>query len=287
VLLSTLWRGGALVMTGDSEATIKSLPIYKVQNMLGSPRGLLNFVEAIEGRPEYQSGLEAVFGGGSIISETLSQRVRTRLCSNFTIGYGSTEATMVASMPARFAAGIAGAVGFALPGINVEIVDDHGHVLRRGEEGIVRIKSEYGADEYLEDPEESARVFLDGWFYPGDLGYFTKDNILVISGRVTHVLNLGGEKLNPERIEDVLSTHPNVMQCAIVAVPHESGVDELCALIVARSYLDAQALSAFCKANLPPVFVPARFIQIANLPTNEWGKIERAKLPELVRNSLQ
>jgi acyl-CoA synthetase (AMP-forming)/AMP-acid ligase II len=287
VLLSTLWRGGALVLTGDSEATIKSLPIYKVQNMVASTRGLANFVEAIEGRPEYQSGLEAVFGGGSIISETLSQRVRTRLCSNFTIGYGSTEATMIASMPARFAARIAGAVGFVLPDINVEIVDDDGHMMRRGDEGIVRIKSEYGAGEYLEDREESARVFRDGWFYPGDLGYFTKDNILVISGRATHVLNLGGEKLNPERIEEVLSTHPNVIQCAVVPISHESGVDELCAVIVARSYLDTQALSDFCKANLPPVFVPARFVQIARLPTNEMGKIERAKLPELVRNSLQ
>src|SRR5262249_19054157 len=58
VLLSTLWRGGALVMTGESEATIKSLPIYKIQNMVGSPRSLLNFVEAIERRPEYRSGLE-------------------------------------------------------------------------------------------------------------------------------------------------------------------------------------------------------------------------------------
>jgi len=287
VLLATLWRGGGLVMTGDSEATIKSLPIYKVQNMVGSPRGLLNFVEAIERRPEYQSGLQAVFSGGSIVSEALSQRVRTRLCSNFTMGYGSTEATMVASMPARFAAGIAGAAGLVLPGINVEIVDDDGHVMRRGDEGIVRIKSEYGVVEYLEDPEESARVFRDGWFYPGDLGYFTKDNVLVISGRATHVLNLGGEKLNPERIEGILSSHPNVTQCAVVPISHESGVDELCAVIVARSYLDPQALSNFCKANLPPVFVPARFIQIASLPTNEMGKIERTKLPELVKNSLQ
>jgi acyl-CoA synthetase (AMP-forming)/AMP-acid ligase II len=287
VLLSTLWRGGALVMTGDPEATIKCLPIYKIQNMVGSPRSFLNFVAAIERRPEYRSGLEAVFSGGSMVSEPLSQRVRARLCSNLTTGYGSTEATMVASMPAHFAAGIAGAVGLVLPGINVEITDGNGRVLNPGDEGIVRIKSEYGVNEYLEDPEESARVFRDGWFYPGDLGYFTKDNVLVISGRATHVLNLGGEKLSPERIERVLSTHPNVAQCAVVPISHESGVDELCAVIVARSYLDAQALSNFCEANLPPAFVPARFIQIASLPTNEMGKIERGKLPELVRDSMQ
>ena len=286
VLLATLWRGGALVMTGDSEATIKSLPIYQVQNMVASPRSLLNFVEAIERRPQYRCGLEAVFTAGSALSHGLSERVRARACSNLTTGYGSTEATMVASMPAHFAPTIAGAAGFVLPGINVEIIDNNGRALRPEQEGIVRIRSEYGVSEYLEDPEETARVFRDGWFYPGDLGYLTKDNMLVLSGRATSVLNLGGEKMSAERIEDVVSTHPNVVQCAVLAVPNESGVDELCALVVLRSYLNVDLLRKFCEPRLPSEFVPLRFIAIADLPRNEMGKIERGKLPELLKSKL-
>jgi acyl-CoA synthetase (AMP-forming)/AMP-acid ligase II len=196
VLLATLRRGGALFLTGDSEKTVKALPIYKVQNMVGSPRSLLNFVEATERRPEYRSGLEAIFSGGSMMSGALSERVRARVCSNLTVGYGSAEATMVASMPAHFARGIAGAVGYVLPGIALEIIDGDGRAVPPGEQGIVRIRSEYGAGEYLEDPEETQRVLRNGWFHPGDLGYLTHDNILVISSQAADSLQLGPRQLH-------------------------------------------------------------------------------------------
>ena len=144
---------------------------------------------------------------------------------------------MVASMPAHFAPDLPGAVGFVLPGINVQIVDEGGVPLPRGKEGIIRINSEYGAREYLDDPEESARVFRDGWFYPGDLGYLTEQNMLVISGRTKTVINIGGEKVTPERVEEVLSAHPSVQQVAVLAVHNERGVDDVCALVVPRSAL--------------------------------------------------
>ena len=284
-LLATLWRGGVLLMTGDSEATIKAIPRYKIQNMVGSPKGLMNFFEAVERRPEYRSGLEAVFTGGSILSEALSERVRARLCSNLTNGYGSTEATMVASMPAHFAKGITGAMGYILPGMKVEIVDDEGRILPIGSEGAVRIQSEYGVTEYLDDPEETDRVFRNGWFYPGDFGHFRNDGLLVISGRTRNVLNLGGEKINPEKVENTISMHPNIAECAVLAAPNEFGVDELSALVVARAYLNREALVAFCEANLPAAFRPVRFIAVAALPRNEMGKVDRSALSKLIEKN--
>lgn len=94
---------------------------------------------------------------------------------------------MVASMPAQFAPGIAGAVGYVLPGNMVEIIGDDGRAAPAGVKGVVRIKSEFGVREYLDDPEETKRVFRDGWFHPGYLGYLTEDNMLVFSGRSSEV----------------------------------------------------------------------------------------------------
>lgn len=181
VLFATLWRGGVLFLGREPQATISALPIYKVQNMVASPRGLQQLMEAMDRRPEYQSGLQAVFSGGSLLPDSLAERLRERVCPNLTKGYESTEATMVASMPSHFAKGVAGAVGYILPDISVEIVNEEGEVLPAGKEGIVRIRSDYGVNEYFNDPEETARAFRDGWFYPGDMGYVTKDNMLVIS----------------------------------------------------------------------------------------------------------
>jgi fatty-acyl-CoA synthase len=285
-LIAMLWRGGALFLVGDPQQTVSAFPVYRVQNMIASPGGLLDLLEAMEKRPEYQCGFDAAFSVGSVLTHSLSERVRARICSNLTKGYGSTEATMVASMPAHFAPDLSGAVGFVLPGINVQIVDEGGAPLPSGKDGTIRIKSEYGAREYLDDPEESARVFRDGWFYPGDLGHLTEQNMLVISGRSKTVINIGGEKVNPERVEEVLSAHPGVQQVAVLAVPNESGVDDVCALIVSGSELNAQALKAFSSERLPPKFVPARFIAVSNLPRNEMGKIERLKLLDLVMSKL-
>jgi acyl-coenzyme A synthetase/AMP-(fatty) acid ligase len=285
-LIATLWRGGALFLAGDPQQTVSAFPVYGVQNMIASPGGLLGLLGAMERRPEYQCGFEAVFSVGSILTHSLSERVRARVCSNLTKGYGSTEATMVASMPAHFAPDLSGAVGFVLPGINVQIVDEGGAPLPRGKDGIIRINSDYGVREYLDDPEESARVFRDGWFYPGDLGHLTEQNMLVISGRTKTVINIGGEKVTPERVEEVLSAHPSVQQVAVLAVPNESGVDDVCALVVPHSALSAQVLKAFCSERLPPKFVPARFIAVTDLPRNEMGKIERLKLFDLVKSKL-
>ena len=183
VLLATLWRGGAVAMTGNLEKTIDAIPAYKPQNMVGSPQNLLEAVEWIEKRVPYRCGFEAVFVAGSSLPEDPSTRVRSRMCSNLTRGYESPEATMVAAMPAHFAPRTAGAVGYVLPGIIVEIVDDDDRALPSERDGVVRIKSEYGANEYLEDPAETQRVFRNGWFYPGNFGYLTQENMLVISGR--------------------------------------------------------------------------------------------------------
>jgi acyl-coenzyme A synthetase/AMP-(fatty) acid ligase len=282
-LLAVLWRGGTLFLTGDPQETVSSLPVFKVQNMIASPSGLLALMQAADDRPEYQCDFQTIFCGGSILNKPLADSVRARLCSELIKGYGSTEATMVASMPVRFSSELPGAVGCILPGIDVEIVDELDRPLPGGTEGTVRIRSEFGAKEYFADPEETQRVFRNGWFYPGDIGQIAPNRILVISGRTKTVINVGGEKINPEKVEEVLAVHPSVKQVAVVAIANDRGLDEVCALIIPRATLIPQVLQSFCQARLPSSFVPTRFVAVSELPRNEMGKIERRKLPDLLK----
>ena len=285
VLLATLWRGGVLVMSRDARKTIAALTIYGVKNLVASQRGLLNFTETIENRPGTHSALEATFSAGTMASQLATERARARLCPNLTVGYVAADATMVASMPAHFASGVSGATGYVLPGVTVEIVDDRGHVLPPGNEGSVRIRSDYGVTGYFENPADTKRDFRDGWFYPGDRGRLTTENMLILAGSAEGVRTVG-EQTDIERIEEILSEHANVVQCGVLAVANESGTDELCAFVVPRSYLDVEALRNYCKAHLPSDLVPSRFVAFFDLPKSDKGKVDRAKLPALLKNKL-
>lgn len=180
VVLGTLWRGGALVMTWDARRTLAAVVAYNVHNMVSAPQSLLKLAEAAKIHAGYRSELLAVFSVGGLKPE-LSERVRAHLCSNLTLGYMASDGTMVASMPAQFAAGIPGAAGYVLPGVTVEIVDDQDQALPAGKAGNLRFRSDHSVNEYVDDASETRRAFRSGWFYPGTRGYLTNDNALVIS----------------------------------------------------------------------------------------------------------
>jgi tetratricopeptide (TPR) repeat protein len=279
VMLGTLWRGGALVMTWDARKTLAALAAYNVQNMIAAPQSLLKFADAVENHPGYRSNLAAVFSAGSMASDSL-ERVRARLCANLTVGYAARDATMVASMPSQFATTDDGASGLVLPGVTVEIVDERDLVVPPGQSGNLRIRSDYGVKEYLDEPSATQRDFRGGWFYPGERGHLTSDNVLFLSSGTAN-----NAAADVERVEEILSKHANVVQCGVLVRANEFGANELYALVVPRSYLDAEALSSYCKARLPSGLVPTRFVAVSDLPRNPDGNVDRTKLPPSLKKS--
>ncbi|MGH7916997.1 MAG: class I adenylate-forming enzyme family protein, partial [Candidatus Binataceae bacterium] len=286
-LMAMLMRGGALFMPGiDQDSTIRAFEVYGIENILSSPYGLMQLMRAFESRPQLQFSLKTIFSGGSPMPASLSARLRERVCTHLITAYGSTETSMVASALSSAVADTPGAAGYILPGITVEAVDAAGIALPAGKEGVVRIRSLNGVDRYVGNPAASGEVFRDGWFYPGDIGYLTAQRLLVITGRQQIVLNLGGDKINPEMIETVLAAHANVVDAAVFTKSNELGVDEVWALVVARASFDADAIRRHCAAELPLIFVPVRVLETKQVPRNAMGKIERSRLPDLARTSL-
>lgn len=166
------------------------------------------------------------------------------------------------------------------PGIRIEIVDDHDRALAPGREGIVRVASEFAVDCYIDDPAESAQVFRDGWFYPGDIGALTADNLLIIAGRQNDVLNVGGSKMAAEKVEAVLLSFEGVSEAAAFTIAGASGVEEIWAAIVCGDAVDIEGLRSHCRPRMPAVFVPARIVALKSLPTNAMGKVDRQRLKE-------
>jgi acyl-CoA synthetase (AMP-forming)/AMP-acid ligase II len=277
-----LARGGTVFFRGvDVVETMQAFGLYQVQAMIASPAALAEFVDAYERAPMFNPSFKVIVCGGSLISKSLNERARARLCSSIVSLYGATETSMVATAPAHLITDIDGAVGYPTPGVGIEIVDGEGRALPHGAEGVVRIKSEFGVSEYLGDPAASAKTFRDGAFYPGDVGRLTADGLLVISGREQAILNLGGDKVHPERIEEVLTAFKGIVRAGAYSTKNALGVDEVRAAIMASEAIDEAALRVHCEKRLPPPFVPRKFIPVGSIPVNEMGKIDRRGLPNL------
>ncbi|MGB6537311.1 MAG: class I adenylate-forming enzyme family protein [Xanthobacteraceae bacterium] len=278
-----LARGGTLFFRGDHiENTLRSIGTLRVQGMITWTGNLPHLLEICDRDPSCAFHLDAIFCGGSVLSQAMYDRVRPRLCSHLLCRYGATETGTTAAAPAQRIAHIPGAVGYVVAGATVEIVDELDRCLPIGSEGIVRIANEVAVDCYLDDAAASAQYFRNGWFYPGDLGSLTKDNLLIISGRVNSVLNLGGAKMEAEKLEAVLTSFRGLTQAAIVLVKTESGADEIWAAVVRSETLDAESLLAHCRQRMPPAFVPKRVVALGELPLNATGKLDRARLAQIL-----
>jgi acyl-CoA synthetase (AMP-forming)/AMP-acid ligase II len=280
--LFALWRGGTIFYYGATpEDTLQAFGLYKVESMSAGPFALAEYLKFYEAHPDYPCSFDHIVCLGGHLSKSLSDRVRARMCSNLYSVYGSTEVSTVASAPAHIVATTPDAVGYVVPDAAVEIVNASGRSVASGQEGIVRVRTPTGVSGYLGDPEQSARAFRDGWFYPGDIGRLTSDALLVVSGREDATLNVGGDKVSPEAIETVLASFRGVTQAAVFTERNALGVDEVVALVVANSTFEPEAIRAYCVPRLPDGLVPTRFVPVAELPRNAAGKLDRDRLRNL------
>jgi acyl-coenzyme A synthetase/AMP-(fatty) acid ligase len=279
-----LSRGGMTLMMGDDTAgTLQSLNLFEIESMATSPYGLAEYLKFYESQPTFGCNFDHILVAGGALTKQLAARAWARMSPNLITTYGAAETGAIASGDARITTEVPGAVGFVLPDAEAEIVDASDRPLPRGKEGAVRVRTAQMADCYLGDPATSARHFRDGWFYPGDVGYLRDDDLLVVTGRQETLLNVGGDKVNPEIVEEVLTSFPAVADSAVLNIPNELGIEEIHALIATRGPLDERALRDHCAQRLQRGFVPVRFIKVERIPRNDMAKIERGRLMELVR----
>lgn len=281
-IISVLSRGGALFLRGtDPAETLQAFELYKVQCMVASPSGLSEFLKFYEQSPAFSCPFEAIVAGGGLTWKSLAERVRARMCAHLVTCYGASEISPVAVAPNHQICDMAGAVGYVCAGVTVQAVDEAERPLANGETGIVRIRGNTAVDGYVGNPPGSDLAFRDGWFYPGDIGTVTADGVLTISGRRTAVLNIGGNKIGAESVEQVVLGFAGIEQAGAFGVENELGIAEVWAAIVAPGDLDEGGLHRHCQTRLPPQFVPRRFLRVAALPRNANGKLDRRRLAEL------
>lgn len=198
--------------------------------------------------------------------------------------YGMTEAShQIASNPLPPAMRKPGSVGIQ-QGLEFGIRREQGRV-QRASSGItpvgeIVIRGENVTAGYVNNPSANQDGFVDGWFRTGDLGYIDADGYLFLSGRSKEIINRGGEKISPREIEEALLEHPAVAQAIAFAMPHATLGEDVAAALVARAgqQIDEAAMRAFARERLAPFKVPARVVQLSELPKGPTGKVQRIGL---------
>ncbi len=181
-----------------------------------------------------------------------------------------------------------GAVGRPTPPVEVRIVDDQGKVVPTGEIGEVITRNPGGHREYYRNPEATTRMWDGGWLHTGDLGRLDADGYLFIVGRKKEMVVRGGMNIYADDVESVLQAHPDVIEAAVVGIPHEVLGEDIAAYVVLRpgATLSTADLQGFASERLADYKVPRRVHYLAALPRNPGGKVLKSQLRARIEETL-
>ncbi|EMR07705.1 Long-chain-fatty-acid--CoA ligase [Bhargavaea cecembensis DSE10] len=190
--------------------------------------------------------------------------------------YGQTENTPAATtLKDHYALDKIGSVGEPLPRTEVRVVDEEGRTLPPGQVGEIVVKGPQVMKGYLKNEEETARTIRDGWMYSGDLGRTDEDGLLYIVDRKKDMIIRGGENIYPLEVEEVLFQIPEVLEAAVVGIPHPVYGEVPKAFVVVKEgkSLTEEQIIDYCAEHLAKFKLPAEVEFLDVLPRNASGKV--------------
>ncbi len=193
---------------------------------------------------------------------------------------GSTEGGNVFSNPQPPATNKIGSPGLAW-GFEIKLVDRQGVEVPAGESGEIVLRGQALMKGYYKDPEGTAAVLdAEGWFHTGDLARRDEDGYFFVVGRSKELIIKGGVNIAPRQIDEVLETHPAVLEAAAVGVPDRYFGEDAVAFVVLRpgAAADENELLAFCESRLGHFKTPSRIRFLKELPKGPSGKVQRLRL---------
>jgi long-chain acyl-CoA synthetase len=196
-------------------------------------------------------------------------------------GYGLSETSPVLMANPVAPSRKAGTVGLPLPNTEVRVIDQEtGLEAKTGEPGELQVRGPQVMKGYWNKPDETAEVFDGDWFKTGDIVQIDADGFVKIVDRIKEMIIVGGFKVAPSEVEDILRVYDGVADLAIVGIPDADGEEEVVAAIVpeAGAAIDTDAFRAYAKEHLTPYKVPKRVVLLDELPKSLIGKVLRKKV---------
>lgn len=230
--------------------------------------------------PRDLSSLRLVISAGAPLREQTFYRFHERFSVYPRQLYGSTETGVISinlcggdEIEKRF-----NSVGRPVRNVTVKVFDEEGREAGAGGEGEIAVRSPSMTTGYYGLPRETALVFRDGYYFTGDLGFIDEAGYIYIRGRKKFLVNVGGFKVDPEEVENVLSKHPDVLEAAVLGVTDGGGNERVKAVIVTRRPVPVRELLGYCRERIAEYKLPSVVEFREELPRSPAGKILRERL---------
>jgi long-chain acyl-CoA synthetase len=219
---------------------------------------------------------KVAFGGSPIYQQTYQMLKESFPNASLHNAYGATETTSPATlMPVNCPISKVTSVGLPVQVADIKIVNPHGQDCEIGELGELYIKGPMVIKEYWDNPQANQTSFTDGYWHSGDIGIIDAEGFVYIRDRMKDMINRAGEKIFSIEVEDVLKSHPDILEAAVIGEPDPVFGEKVKAFIVGPNLKqdDFLNIKAFCLQSLAKFKVPEEFEILDSLPRNASGKI--------------
>ena len=201
-------------------------------------------------------------------------------------GYGLTETSPIIVGNPMNSNRRPGYVGIPFPDTEVRIGNPENldETMLDGQEGEVLVRGPQVFAGYLNTPEATEASFHNDWYRTGDVGVMEEDGFIRLVARIKEVIITGGFNVYPLEVEEVLESHKDIADCAVVGLPREDGSESVVAAITLTkgAALDPEGLKNYCRERLTRYKVPRTFFHFEELPRDQMGKVRRREVQEVL-----
>ena len=258
-------------------------------SMFAAPTMVRRLVAAAKARGETGEGIRTiVYGGGPMYLADIEEALAA-MGQRFVQIYGQGEAPMaITSLPRRILADEAhprrrerlASVGIAQSGVEIRVTGEDGRPLPVGEIGEVEVRGPLVMAGYWNRPDATADTIRDGWLRTGDMGELDADGFLTLRDRSKDLIISGGTNIYPREVEEALLSHPGVAEVSVIGLPDPEWGEIVAAYVVAEAGHDPTPaeLDAHCLDRIARFKRPKRYVRLAELPKNNYGKVLKTAL---------
>ena len=264
----------------DMAGFVKELSKYQV-NSFPAVNTLYNGLLNTPGFDKLDfSKLKSCFGGGMAVQKPVADKWTQVTGVALSEGYGLSETSPTLTCNPADTDKFSGSIGIPVPSTWLSIRDDDGNEVPLGEPGEICAKGPQVMAGYWNRPEETAKVMTaDGYFRTGDIGIMSPDGYTKIVDRKKDMILVSGFNVYPNEVEEVIASHPGVLECAVIGVPDAKSTEAVKAFVVKKDpNLTAQDIIKFASTELTGYKVPKHVEFRTDLPKTNVGKILRREL---------